>query len=221
VTYGEAPVDIGAFDLPWEEFMHYLYLPVRLRATVSEQQGIQIPARLEMVRPLVRAALADARVNGYTNPYVYVTARRGVATPDNPLNRPGWHTDGFGTFDRNYIWWDRFPTRFAQGPFTDISHDHLASMAQFEEQAPKGLVFTFPDRHLYRLTPYVVHTTPRVDEMGERSFLKISISNHRYNLKGNSHNYLLDYDWEMFARSDLRNDPARAGLDYLNPEGTS
>jgi hypothetical protein len=32
-------------------------------------------------------------------------------------------------------------------------------------------------------------------------------------LKGNSHNYLFDYDWKMWDRDVLRNDPAYAGKD--------
>lgn len=35
--------------------------------------------------------------------------------------------------------------------------------------------------------------------------------NNRYNLAGNSHNYLFDYKWDMHPRAKTRNDPAYCG----------
>jgi hypothetical protein len=40
-----------------------------------------------------------------------------------------------------------------------------------------------------------------------RAFLKVSISKDKYDLIGNSHNYLLDYDWQMKERKQERNIP--------------
>ncbi len=153
--------------------------------------------------------------------YVYVTARRGFATPDNPLNRPGWHADGFGTQDVNYIWSDCFPTRFAEGDFVGIDDDHVRSVEQFETQIKQGAtrapfirVYSGQAKTVYRLDASVIHATPLIHGGGgERSFFKISFSNDRYNLRGNSHNHLFDYDWKMWARDEVRNDPAYAGGD--------
>lgn len=49
---------------------------------------------------------------------------------------------------------------------------------------------------------------------GMRSFFKISVSTHRYDLLGNSHNYLLDYSWPMLDRQTLRNQPSGGSRDY-------
>jgi hypothetical protein len=224
MTYGEQAVPVGSFELAdWHEFLHYLYLPVFIPG-----QGGALPKRLEFMQWVVDAALRDAYiVKGRAlagllhDHYVYVTARRGFATPDNPLNRPGWHCDGFGTDDLNYVWWDVWGTRFADHEFTDISDDHLVSMEQFEEQVDSERVVTLPGRVLYRLTPFVVHTTPEIPPPGGmRSFLKVSISRHRYNLLGNSHNFLLDYDWPMHARDVARNDPAHYMADFYDDGGT-
>jgi hypothetical protein len=48
-----------------------------------------------------------------------------------------------------------------------------------------------------------------------RRFVKVSLSSHRYNLIGNSHNHLLDYDWQMFPRDAARNDPAAYMADFV------
>lgn len=211
--YGSPPINCGRVTLVWDEFMHYLYLPVKLPGAAS---AIALPDNLRFVEPALDLAIAYTPRGILARSHIYVTARRGFATPDNPLNRPGWHCDGFGTDDINFVWWDRFSTRFAIQMFDGISDDHIASMAQFEQQVDPQRVQTLPDETLYRLDPYVVHTTPDDVPPGGamRSFLKISVSPHRHNLKGNSHNHLLDYDWPMVDRDEIRNDPARYGRDY-------
>lgn len=224
MTYGAAPVDVGHFPLDeWTEFLHYLYLPVRLPEVDAD--AIRLPQRLSWAYPLVMSAMWDAfdQWPGHFASYVYVTARRGFATPDNPLNRPGWHCDGFGTDDLNYTWSSKWGTRWSCGPFGEISDDHFESMEQFTDQLDDtdATIETMGPRYLWRLTPFVVHTTPLIPAPGGmRSFLKVSISKHRYNLEGNSRNHLFDYDWEMFPRDHARNDPARYMADFYEPEET-
>lgn len=238
--YGEAPTPILDLDLSgaprpgvkrawsWHEFMHYLYLPVRIPAADpglhAAMEGVVLPDRLAFLSEPVMAALADARATAphLADPYLYVTARRGYATPGNPLNRPGWHTDDFGGTDLNYIWTDAFPTRFllAERPLDISSHDQVsmedmaawAALADNAEAAlgPDGLrIEDGPVNTLLRLTPHVIHTTPEIPGPGGvRSFFKISVSTHRYDLLGNSHNYGLDYDWPLYDRQALRNQPS-------------
>lgn len=209
-VYGMPPVPIVYYPLlEWDEYMHWLYCPV-------EQEGlIRFPANLTFLTGMYYTARSYLFNLGFQYKYGYITARRGWATPDNPINRPGWHTDGFGTADRNFIWWSNNSTRFAIQKFENISEDHTVSMQQFEEQVREETIVTFPDQWLMLLDPFVVHTTPEIASPGcERAFVKISFSNQQYNLKGNSHNYLFDYDWPMHDRSLIRNDPHQAGKDY-------
>lgn len=231
-TYGAHPEPIKAFEPEWHEYMHYLYLPV----VMPGEKGIRLPPNLEFLRQLVEFVAAvemvDTTTSGWGRElYVYVTARRGFASPGNPLNRPGWHADGFGTDDINYIWSDRWPTRFAAGTFTEISTDHVISAKQFEHQiGVAGLlsdttsirVYDGEPNMVYRLDPSVIHATPIIpDPGGDRSFFKISVSTDRYNLLGNSRNHLFDYDWKMWSRSEVRNDPAWAGGDSGPQEGAA
>lgn len=205
--YGAAPVPVGTWTPDWSELMHWMYLPVRM-----DGSEIRLPANLEFARSVVELAVDDATGMGRAFRYVYLTARRGWASPGNPLNRPGWHTDGFGTPDLNYVWTDRWPTSFATHPFTCISDDHVESLRQFEGQA--RCTALYPDRVLLRLDRWVVHAAPAIPAPGGmRSFLKVSLSDDRYNLTGNSHNHEFAYDWPMFDREAVRNDPAFAGGD--------
>lgn len=196
--YGKPPVDLGEFNFDLSEVMYYLYLPVRM----PDPNFIRLPDNIECIRPLINAA--RCRVQRYYK-YIYVSVRKGWATPDNPLNRPGWHCDGFGTDDMNFVWWTGPGTRFAVQNFHGISEDHAESLSQFSSQ----VVFiddTKPEKHLYALDPYVVHATPWLTEGCMRQYVKISLSDHRYNLENNSHNYLFDYDWPLVGRDVVRND---------------
>ena len=229
--YGEPPEEIMFTDLDgvWTEFMHYLYLPVRIPYDDlgPKTANFAVPERLEFLMPAVWKALEDSReqVDHLDDPYVYVTARRGYATPGNPLNRPGWHCDDFGGTDLNYTWCDAYPTRYLDsgGRVLAIPQDDSASMlamAQFAEtyafHTSLGLeVVEVPLNTMMRLTPYVIHDTPIIPNPGGmRSFFKVSVSSHRYDLIGNSHNHLLDYDWPMYSREALRNQPSGGNADY-------
>lgn len=64
---------------------------------------------------------------------------------------------------------------------------------------------------------FEVHATPLIQPPGcMRQFIKISLSNERYNMADNSHNYLFQYDWEMHDRETIRNDPFKAQHDYIS-----
>lgn len=230
--YGMPPIEVTTeFDLPdWQEFMHYLYLPVRLPAHDRTDWGLPdeaLPDRLAFLEQAIDRAVWDAgqQAAHLQDPYVYVTARRGFATPGNPLNRPGWHCDDFGGTDLNYVWCDEFPTRVlrADPGSIDMPADDMESMKVMDDLAE---MVTWPNTDdiwiepvrthtMYRLTPHVVHDTPIIPAPGGmRSFFKISVSNHRYDLIGNSHNHLLDYDWPMVSRDVLRNQPSGGNKDY-------
>lgn len=206
--FGDEPVFLGYYDLAFTEVMHWMYLPVVWRG----QAELRLPPNVEFLRPMIQRCMDDRHLWWRRDAYVYLTARHGWATPENPINRPGWHTDGFGSNDINYIWADVHGTRFAVHPFERISRDHIMSMRQFEAQATTTMLGD--DQALYRLNQFVVHQTPIIPPPGcWRSFVKVSISPFKYNLAGNSHNHLFDYDWEMLSRDEVRNDPYRAGGD--------
>jgi len=146
--------------------------------------------------------------------YIYLSARKGWATRDNPLNRPGWHCDGFGTDDLNYVWWKGPGTRFAIQRFFNILPDHKKSLTQFDGQVNERKTVSYPSGGLYEINPYVVHATPIITHPQWRQYVKISFSDHKYNLENNSHNYLFDYDWPLTPREEARNDPHSAQKDF-------
>ncbi len=217
-VYGDYPSVVGHHpDLDLREVMYYLYLPVFMDGEFrrpSVGTNLKVPRNVECCLPLILDAL---EASGRPYRYVYLSARKGWATPDNPLNRPGWHCDGFGTDDLNFVWWKGPGTRFLIGNFTGISDDHVESLHQFEmlaHQNAAGIYRPRTEGTLLRLSTTCIHATPEITEGCMRQYVKVSLSDHQYNLENNSHNYLFDYDWPMHRRETVRNDTTAAQKDY-------
>jgi len=209
MRYGGAPEEIGTFEIDCQEMMFYMYLPIKM----IENLWIHVPEPLKVFQPLIDAVLKN-EMKHIENKYIYITAKNIYATPDNVGNRAGYHSDGFGTDDINYIWTDKFPTVFCIQDF-DLSTDCALSMHQMEDQADRDNEVRYPVNTLLKLDQGVIHRTPTIREGGMRTFVKISISEEKYNLKGNSHNYKMDYKWKMHDRTEVRNHPIAPEKDYI------
>lgn len=192
------PYDICKLELKPTEFCFVQYLPIKM----AGQDSVRIPQNLLWVDKMFK------KVECYAPPlkgdYVYLTVKYGWHSNTSPQNRRGWHIDGFGTDDDNYIWYDSHPTECAIGNF-DISKDHCESMKQMAEQVEQ--IKEFPNKHVIYLGNTDVHRVSEKPFEGIRAFVKLSVSRHKYALEGNAHNYLFDYAWEMQPRKQERNCP--------------
>lgn len=200
MNYGIAPDLVGEFITPECELTFVLYMPIRL----AGQRNLCIPEHLRAYEPLVEMALrhegkaSDGR-------FIYLTVKRLFVQPGCVGSRLGWHTDGFGTSDVNYIWADTDPTEFCIQPF-DLCDDHEISMRQMEEQASPENIVTYEACDVLRIDARHVHRCPMNPREGYRTFARVSFSDDRYNMIGNAHNYGLDYNWVMHPRGGQRND---------------
>lgn len=213
MIYHGTPKVVGNFPITDDlEMMCYLYLPIKLPGQKEWRNNLE--PRLMPFKPLIEACEAfEGR--SLEDFYLFLTAKHLFVTPGNVGNRPGWHTDGFGGDDINYVWTDKFPTLFSKSEFTGISTDHSVSTKQFDDQALPEDDYSFPVNTLVRLDPFVVHGIPKNITPGMRTFFKLSISKNPYNLKGNSKNPLLPTSWKMYSREEVRNDPVRKERDYV------
>lgn len=203
--YGSEPKVVDTIQLDPQEMCFVQYLPIAMAEREGLGDFINIPENLSWVRPLINSVWIEDKLD--LDYYIYLTVKHLYVTPSNMGNRPGWHSDGFGTDDINYIWCDKYPTEFCIQDFS-ITEDCETSLKEMESQADEKNIKVYGENALLRLDKYNIHRTPIVGE-GYRTFVKISISKNRYNLKGNAHNYLFDYDWEMVVRSDIRNHPSK------------
>lgn len=200
--FSHEPIVLGQYDIDCRELMFVQYMPIAM-----PYGPIRIPDNLRCFAPLVAAVTLHGCPSGA---HIYLTAKRLFVGPNCLGNRPGWHTDGFGTDDINYIWYDAVPTEFCVNQYFVLSDDHDLSLDQMAQQARSQNITTYPAGSLLKLDSSVVHRVAQPVTEGYRTFVKISVSRERYNLAGNARNYLFDYDWQMVGRQAGRNHPIGA-----------
>jgi len=205
MRYGELPKQLGDYTVECKEMFFYQYLPIKL---VGYTEPVY-EERLECYNHLVGAICCDFigtyGLDRYVNSYAYLTAKYIFQALGCSFNRPGWHSDGFMTDDINYIWYNKDPTVFNSSEFVLTMDDELSLKQMAAYALPENNV-VYPVNTLLRLDQFNIH---RVGEAtpGLRNFLKVSFSKDKYDLIGNSHNYKLNYQWDMKPRKEQRNIP--------------
>jgi hypothetical protein len=190
------PEVIGTIKLRPGEFCYSVYMPVKVDNVIS------IPESLRWTTPLL---LEVTQMDYKYYRYWYLTVKH--MWVDGYGNRPGWHCDGFLSDDVNYIWSDCNPTQFCVQRFY-LEEDHERSLIGMEEQADPKNIVTVGENQLLRLTSDMVHRTVPTGLPTLRTFVKISCSNSKYNLKGNATNPSMYADMgQSVARSASRNHP--------------
>ena len=206
MRYGTLPKNLGVFEVDCLEMMFYQDM------LIKDKQGTELKTeeRLNPFNELLGVVschfVGEYGLDRYVNSYVYISAKNIYQATGCPFNRPGWHTDGFMSNDINYVWSDKFPTIFNTSEFS-LTNDHNISIKEMTEQALPENDMTFPNGTLLRLNQYNVHRVPEIDKQGMRCFLKVSFSDDRFDLKGNTINPLIKYNWEMKDRQVTRNVP--------------
>jgi hypothetical protein len=204
--YGDLPKVIDVIDVQFTEMMFYQYLPIKLQG----QTELKMEQRLLFLDRIIGTAACDFvgnfGLNRYIDSYVYLTVKHQYVSPNFHFNRLGWHSDGFMTDDVNYIWSNKIPTVFNASEFL-LPMDDVESMKCMEQQAKPENDWIYGDNALLKLNEFNIHRVGDVSEVCLRAFVKISFSKDKYDLLGNSKNYLLDYAWEMKPRKQERNIP--------------
>jgi hypothetical protein len=204
--YGELPTSLGTHRVDCKEMMFYQYLPIK----IAGQLVAMWEDRLNPFSDLIEKCIWDFGFY-YGNDHldasnVYLTVKHMYQTEGCSFNREGWHSDGFMTDDINYIWSNNNGTIFNTSDFK-LTQDHKTSIEEMGCQAKPRFDYQFEDCELLRLDQYNIHKVAYIARPTMRTFFKLSFSPDKYNLIGNSHNHLLDYDWEMKSRTVDRNHP--------------
>jgi len=214
--YGAAPIDLGKVDLSPTEMLFWLYCPIKL----SNIDEIVVPPNLEQFWPIINACWDASDPAEWHSRYVYLTAKTLWVTNDNPAQRRGWHCDGFMTDDVNFIWYDSEPTVFAVGPeLVAFTQEHKKALEEMDAAGEAFRNFSYPVKHLLRLDQTVLHRVGDFGAPGMRSFVKLSVSRHPFNLVGNSVNHALAPDWQYAKRSATRNPEVAKLDDHSNAAG--
>lgn len=208
--YGNLPTDLGLVgeDINCDEMMYYLYLPVKLKGGWSEI----LEPRLFKYTPIIDAVFKDVRAMGgdWENSNIYLTVKTVFVSHGCMSQRAGWHSDGFMTDDINYIWYTDVPTMFWDTHLKyGFIQDHEQSIHEMRSFCGEvGRIKRYPNRHLLRMDETVIHKTDITSTFfGVRTFVKVSVSDHTYALKGNSVNPYLPLGVEYKEREETRNCP--------------
>lgn len=208
ILYGTEPVKVGYSTVQSKEMYFYQYLPIKMLG--AEQWAL--PERLKHLEYLVGQCLMDFMFNyqdrNIDEQYVYLSAKSLFVPKGSNINRPGWHCDGFMSDDINYVWSDSLPTEYALESM-ELPQDHEECLKLLNEYEGFSPIECKPN-YIYRMDETVIHR-PKINEADPflRNFVKVSFSEDQYNLIGNSHNYLFDYNWDMKDRNIERNHPSK------------
>lgn len=206
MKYGELPKELGLFKVDCKEMMFYQYLPIKMPREASPTYESRLSCFNKLIDEICEAFIKEYGACTYLNSYMYLTARHMYQVPNCTFNREGYHSDGFLTDDINYIWCDKYPTIFNKTLFNLIPDDKIA-IKMMEMQAESRNEVTYQENQLLRLNQFNIHKVAPIKEECMRTFLKVSFSKDKYDLIGNSHNYLFNYKWDMKSRNKERNIP--------------
>lgn len=206
MKYGQLPTALGIYKVDVKEMMFYQYLPVKMPNDLHPIVEQRLSCFDIVLGEIFENFLITYGLERYVKSYAYITAKNMYQMPGCSYNRPGWHSDGFLTDDINYIWCNNHPTIFNNSDFNLTLNDTI-SLQEMELQANPFNNVMYSSNQLLRLNQYNIHKVAEILTPGMRAFLKVSFSYDKYNLVGNSHNYFLNYNWEMKDRKPERNIP--------------
>lgn len=210
--YGAPPKPLGVHEFDTSEMMFWLYCPIKLpgRSVLAYPDNL---AKFAELLVHTRRDFVDAYgLDRWWESYVYLSAKTLYVSPGSPGNRLGWHSDGFLTDDVNYIWSDKNPTLFyVPQSLRSFAADHEIALKDMAIECNSyfrgGRTETYPDKTLLRLDQTVLHAVNPEVTPGVRTFLKVSISDKPYALRGNSINHKLDHPAPIEDRQTERNCP--------------
>lgn len=203
--FDKIPRNIGTFSPDITEFFSYTYLPIKL----PDQHNFTVEKRLQLFDILLGTVACDfigiRGLDRYRDSYMYLTAKNQIQRENQGFNRPGWHSDGFGTDDISYIWSDRQPTVFNNSDF-ELRDDDQLSIIDMEDQADPSNNYSFPNNTIIQMDQYSIHKVGEI-EPGRRCFIKVCFSLDWYGLIGNSINHELNHPQHTIKRNSERNVP--------------
>ena len=206
MKYGTLPKFLGRHEIQCDEMLFYQYLPIKLKTQTEPIVEERLKCFEELIGNICCDFVGEFGLDRFINSNVYLTAKRMYQVGKCSFNRTGYHSDGFLTDDINYVWCDKNPTVFNFSPFK-LTLDDKISMGEMEEQANEKAIEIYPENSLLRLDQFNIHKVSESKVLTLRTFIKVSFSEDKYDLKGNSKNYLIDYDWKMRDRELERNIP--------------
>lgn len=209
---GNDPIVLGELAMGgWDEFCFVQDMPVKLAGDTK----LVLPEDLSFaglfIGMIVDHLKATTHPRWLKGRNFYLTAKHTYVDAGRVQTRPGWHTDGYGTDDLSFLWSDCVPTEFLKQALR-VREDDGSMLRTLTLEADEGNRDHGKAGVVYGMDDTVIHR-PGTSYHGEwRRFLKLSVSQYAYDLKGNARNPGLPTPWQPTReRGRERNNPENKG----------
>jgi len=208
-TYGKEvhmPEGLPHIDVsPLQQFYtRCLDMPIRL----SGEREYFLPDEWVGLAPLIEDILGveEQHNPNWVDYNTYITVDSSYVEAAKQQRHGGLHVDGFQgsrieekvKVTRNYVMTTNGGTRFFPQTFVVADETKFNVFQGFDIQAKE---FVIAEENLvYFMDAYTVHESGFAERDGLRTFLRVTFDLKKFDRLGNTHNNMLNYEWEMFDR---------------------
>lgn len=167
----------------------------------------------EFAALIKRIASVESAINPRVLDYhAYLTLDLRPVIAGSTQRSPGAHVDGFQgarispklPIDHSFTIVDCLPTLFHEqafdvGGLDERFHDFFEAF-QRQIDPLSATNRTYPAHTLLFMDSYAVHSASVAKEAMQRCFVRLSYSVRKFDRRGNGHNPMFDYSWEMVDR---------------------
>lgn len=185
-------------------YLRCLDMPLRLAGTES----YHLPEEWSDLAPLLTEIIEVEHVHNphWVDYHTYLTIDCRDVRAEEQQRRGGLHVDGFQgerinpktKITRNYVLTTNGGTRFYPQSFTVVDPARFNVFQGFDLQAQRPVIA--PEGVVHFMDAYTVHESGLASRDGRRTFLRLTYDLKIFDRAGNTHNSMLDYEWEMVDR---------------------
>ena len=194
-------VDVAPLQRPYPRCLD---MPIRL----AGDSVYSLPKEWEGLAPLIEDIIAveHAHNENWQDYFTYITVDSSYVEPFKQQRHGGLHVDGFQgsrinpktKITRNYVVTTNGGTRFYPQRFIVADETKFNIFQGFDIQAEQYVIAE--ENLVYFMDAYTVHESGFAERAGLRTFLRVTYDLKKFDRLGNTHNNMLDYEWEMFDR---------------------
>lgn len=211
------PVIVDNISIPTtQDNLRILDMPVKFPGSNEYRLPKEVLPFLDIIKTIAKFEhnVCDNELGSALEYFAYLTIDQGYISKGVTQRREGCHVDGFQgarietktKVNRSYTVSNVEPTEFFIQPFqTNHLDDKVHNFfLDFDEQANEEFLWRPEPNQIVLMDAYTVHRAPVMKENAKRVFLRLSYDVKEFDRKGNTHNPMFDYHWNMVAR-DIQN----------------
>lgn len=209
------PISIGKFTPPNDSWSGLRILDMPIKFPGNSEYYIPKPLQPYLVNIHNVACSEMTNVKNHEDFYCYITIDEKVIQPNESPRNGGCHVDGFQgsrinpktRIDHSYIAVTDCPTVFYNQSFP-CSHldESKHNFFKYWDSIAKNENEVFIETNkIYLMDAYTVHRSNAQNKLSKRIFFRMSYSVREFDRLGNTHNPMINYNWEMVPRNMAAN----------------